>query len=133
MKMFSKLSFLALLVLIIGCSSGTNAPPKPKPEQVLIEKFWAAVFTNGIESAQQYTTKASQAMIASGVNVKFEGQYTLYELDSDGENAIAYIQLSNGDEWPTILVKVNYEWKVDFVQMMDEMFGADLPTGFATK
>ena len=147
MKLFSKPSVWFLFILMSGCSADWDEPKdvigdtkeqpvafnKMKEQRELADKFWKEIFSNGIIGTREYTTKDSQAKIDAGMKMKFSGEYTLYEMDGDENSAIAYMHMSNGDEWPTILVKSKGEWKVDVVQMTDEMYGDKLPPDFMPK
>jgi hypothetical protein len=117
---------LGLLFLLSGCQSG------PPPEKVT-RSFWDAMAQGDIETARQYTTQVSQYLVTNHEDLKDASLQTgTVDIDGDYAKVATTLRLkktgpNNVVKFNTVLAEEDDQWKVDYLQTMNNFL--HLPFG----
>jgi hypothetical protein len=116
-----------LLLILSSCHSG------PPPEKVT-RAFWEAMARGDIETARQHTTQISQYLVAKQQNVEGASVQTgAVEIDGDNAKVATTLSLKKPENnkqfltFDTALAEEDDQWKVDYLQTMNNFF--HLPFG----
>jgi hypothetical protein len=114
-----------LLLLLSGCQSG------PPPEKVT-QAFWEAMTQGDPEIARTYTTQVSQYLVTKQPELE-QASLRIGAAKVDGDNAkvATVLTLKRPDNkkiaFDTVLVEEDDEWKVEYLQTMNNFL--HLPFG----
>ena len=120
----------AWMVVLIGISLVTAAECRSaegEPAKVT-EAFWKALNSGGLKTARPYMTKASQAAVDRGMTFNMRGVNIIAgETNIQGNMATVIIRSPEkpGEQHTTIVMKENGRWKVDLMQTLKGMLGAE--------
>jgi hypothetical protein len=106
-----------LLFLLNGCQSG------PPPEKVT-QAFWEAMAQGDPEIARTYTTQVSQYLVTKQPELEQASLRTgAAKVDGDSAKVATFLTLKRPDNkkiaFDTVLVEEDYQWKVDYLQTMN--------------
>ncbi|MBL1265009.1 hypothetical protein [Candidatus Methylomicrobium oryzae] len=106
-----------LLFILSGCQSG------PPPEKVT-QAFWEAMAQGDPEIARTYTTQVSQYLITKQPELEQASPRTgSAKVDGDSAKVATVLTLKKPDNrkvvFDTVLVEEDDQWKVDYLQTMN--------------
>jgi hypothetical protein len=119
-------ALLGLLFMLSGCQSG------PPPEKVT-RSFWDAMAQGDIETARQCTTQVSQYLVTQHEDLKDASLQTgTVDIDGDYAKVATTLRLkkpgpNNVVKFNTVLAEEDDQWKVDYLQTMNNFL--HLPFG----
>jgi hypothetical protein len=106
-----------LLFILSGCQSG------PPPEKVT-QAFWEAMAQGDPEIARTYTTQVSQYLVTKQPELEQASPRTgSAKVDGDSAKVATVLTLKKPDNrkvvFDTVLVEEDDQWKVDYLQTMN--------------